>query len=47
MLKNLDIPLRDGGYRNPFSFSRDDIIKYIKNLTATQIEYIEIGAPKG
>ncbi|WP_273789501.1 hypothetical protein [Bartonella sp. ML70XJBT] len=47
MLKNLDIPLRDGEYRNQFSFSIDYIIEHIKNLTAAQIEYIEIGAPKG
>ncbi|UNF45137.1 hypothetical protein MNL06_06180 [Bartonella krasnovii] len=47
MLKKLDVPLRDGGYRNPFSFSIDYIIEHIKNLTAAQIEYIEIGDPKG
>ncbi len=30
-----------------FSFSIDYIIEHIKNLTAAQIEYIEIGYRKG
>ncbi|WP_156851074.1 3-hydroxy-3-methylglutaryl-CoA lyase [Bartonella refiksaydamii] len=47
MLKNLDVTLRDGGYRNQFSFSLDYIIEHIKNLTAAQVEYIEIGYRKG
>ncbi|MDD9330831.1 MAG: hypothetical protein PV353_10815, partial [Bartonella sp.] len=47
MVKNLDVTLRDGGYRNQFSFSLDYIINHVKNLTEAQIEYIEIGYRKG
>ncbi|WP_273756183.1 hypothetical protein [Bartonella sp. MM73XJBT] len=47
MLKNLDVTLRDGGYRNQFSFSLDYIIEHIKSLTKAQVEYIEIGYRKG
>ncbi|QEE09767.1 4-hydroxy-2-oxovalerate aldolase [Bartonella kosoyi] len=47
MLKNLDVPLRDGGYRNQFSFSLDYIIEHIKNLMHSQVEYVEIGYRKG
>lgn len=47
MLKNLDVTLRDGGYRNRFSFSLDYVIEHIKNLTDSRVEYIEIGYRNG
>ncbi|OPB29449.1 hypothetical protein [Bartonella sp. WD12.1] len=47
MLKHLDVTLRDGGYRNQFSFPLEYIIEHIKNLTKARVEYIEIGYRKG
>ncbi|OLL56898.1 hypothetical protein KAE70_00960 [Bartonella henselae] len=47
MLKNLDVTLCDGGYRNQFSFSLDYVIEHIKNLTDARVEYIEIGYRNG
>ncbi|CDO40270.1 hypothetical protein BHOIPH791_04230 [Bartonella henselae] len=47
MLKNLDVTLCDGGYRNQFSFSLDYVIEHIKNLIDARVEYIEIGYRNG
>ncbi len=47
MLKTIDVTLRDGGYRNNFHFSEDQIIKLITYLTDANIDYIEIGYYKG
>ncbi|EJF89970.1 hypothetical protein ME3_01020 [Bartonella melophagi K-2C] len=47
MLKHLDVTLRDGGYRNQFSFPLEYIMEHIKNLTEILVKYIEIGCRKG
>ena len=39
----LDCTLRDGGYENFWKFGFDNIQSIIRNLTETNVEYIEIG----
>lgn len=43
ILKNIDVTLRDGGYRNRFNFSMDYIIDHILNLKDSGIDYVEVG----
>ena len=40
---NLDCTFRDGGYYNNWFFKKSDIDFYIKNISKTNIKYIEIG----
>lgn len=39
----LDCTLRDGGYVNNFFFGKDNIFKIVKNLSASEVEMIELG----
>ena len=47
MLKNIDVTLRDGGYRNGFKFSESFVKKYIHMVFDSGIEWIEIGYRNG
>ena len=40
---NLDCSFRDGGYYNNWSFEKKEIDFYLKNLSKTNIKYVEIG----
>ena len=40
---NLDCSFRDGGYYNNWSFKKKEIDFYLKNLSQTNIRYVEIG----
>ena len=40
---NLDCSFRDGGYYNDWSFNLKDINLYLKNISKTNIKYVEIG----
>jgi len=46
-LKVLDVTLRDGGYRNGFSFSREYAREHLRRMTNAGIEWIEIGYRNG
>lgn len=39
----LDCTLRDGGYVNNFSFGEQNILKIVKNLNASNVDFIELG----
>jgi len=47
MLTNLDVTLRDGGYRNNFDFSLDYALHHARESVAAGIEWVEIGYRKG
>ena len=47
LVRILDCTLRDGGYLNDWKFGREAIDFILRKLTATGIEYIEIGFIKG
>ena len=40
---NLDCSFRDGGYYNDWSFNLKDINLYLRNISKTNIRYVEIG----
>ena len=42
-LNILDCTLRDGGYYNNWDFSKDLIEDYLKAMSASKIEYVELG----
>ena len=46
-IKIMDVTLRDGGYRNNFNFSEDQIKNIISTLDEVGVEYIEIGYRNG
>ena len=47
MIKNqinlLDCTLRDGGYYNNWDFSQELVESYLKTMSATKMDYVEIG----
>ena len=45
-VKILDCTLRDGGYYNNWDFSSNFANDYLKTLTKTSVDYIEIGFRK-
>ncbi|MBB6174320.1 4-hydroxy 2-oxovalerate aldolase [Nocardiopsis mwathae] len=47
MITNLDVTLRDGGYRNNFEFPLDYAIRHAKESAAAGMEWIEIGYRNG
>jgi 4-hydroxy 2-oxovalerate aldolase len=47
VIKNLDVTLRDGGYRNNFAFSWDYALAHARESAATGLEWVEIGYRKG
>ncbi len=47
MIANIDVTLRDGGYRNRFGFTQDYAVSHVRRLTECGIEWIEIGYRKG
>jgi 4-hydroxy 2-oxovalerate aldolase len=47
VIKNLDVTLRDGGYRNNFSFPREYAIAHARESAAAGLEWVEIGYRKG
>ena len=42
-LKILDCTLRDGGYYNNWNFPLELVNSYLKSISKTNIEYVEIG----
>lgn len=46
-LSNIDVTLRDGGYRNLFHFSEDYAKQHVKMMDRTGVEWIEIGYRNG
>ncbi|MGW2420089.1 hypothetical protein ACWC0C_12680 [Streptomyces sp. NPDC001709] len=47
MVTNLDVTLRDGGYRNNFGFSLDYALHHASESVAAGVEWVEIGYRKG
>jgi len=46
-LKNIDVTLRDGGYRNLFSFSENYARQHVQMVDRSGVEWIEIGYRNG
>ncbi|MEL6117769.1 hypothetical protein P0Y67_21450 [Photobacterium sp. SP02] len=46
-LQNVDVTLRDGGYLNNFNFTVEYAIEHVRNMTLSNIEWIEIGYKNG
>ena len=46
-IKTIDVTLRDGGYRNNFSFSMDYVLEHARFIQESRIDYIEIGYRNG
>ncbi|MFA1563199.1 beta/alpha barrel domain-containing protein [Aliivibrio fischeri] len=46
-LKNVDVTLRDGGYLNNFEFSLEYAIQHVRNISLSNVEWIEIGYKNG
>ncbi|HEX2581979.1 MAG TPA: hypothetical protein VHL08_08420 [Dongiaceae bacterium] len=44
---NIDVTLRDGGYRNRFRFDEGYAIRHVHNIAQSGIEWIEIGYRNG
>ena len=42
-IKILDCTLRDGGYYNNWDFSQELVESYLKTMSATKMDYVEIG----
>lgn len=47
MVTNLDVTLRDGGYRNDFGFSLDHALHHVRESVGAGVEWVEIGYRKG
>ncbi|SER84416.1 4-hydroxy 2-oxovalerate aldolase [Streptomyces sp. yr375] len=47
MVTNLDVTLRDGGYRNNFGFSLEYALHHARESVAAGVEWVEIGYRKG
>ncbi|RRQ82055.1 3-hydroxy-3-methylglutaryl-CoA lyase [Streptomyces griseofuscus] len=47
MVTNLDVTLRDGGYRNNFGFTLEYALEHARESVAAGIEWVEIGYRKG
>ncbi|MDO0929482.1 hypothetical protein QQY24_30265 [Streptomyces sp. TG1A-8] len=47
MVTNLDVTLRDGGYRNNFDFSLEYALHHARESAAAGVEWVEIGYRKG
>ncbi|MGE9516570.1 MAG: hypothetical protein ACQPRH_04440 [Solitalea-like symbiont of Tyrophagus putrescentiae] len=45
--KILDVTLRDGGYKNNFNFSLNEVKDIIKFLQKINVDYIEVGYRNG
>ena len=41
-IKILDCTLRDGGYYNNWDFSQELVESYLKTMSATKMDYVEI-----
>lgn len=46
-ISNIDVTLRDGGYRNQFNFSVDYAAQHVQMLAQAGIEWIEVGYRNG
>jgi len=46
-ISNIDVTLRDGGYRNQFSFSEDYAKLHVQMMVKAGVEWIEIGYRNG
>jgi len=47
LLSNIDVTLRDGGYRNQFNFSDDYAALHVQAMDKVGIEWVEIGYRNG
>jgi 4-hydroxy 2-oxovalerate aldolase len=43
MIENMDVTLRDGGYKNNFNFTKEYAIEHVKSMHESGVEWIEIG----
>ena len=43
MIKVLDCTLRDGGYYNNWDFNEDTVQAYLKGMSDSKVEIVEIG----
>ncbi|MHC2184424.1 hypothetical protein ACVLV4_000048 [Rathayibacter agropyri] len=47
MITNIDVTLRDGGYRNSFNFSLEYALAHARSSVASGFDWAEIGYRKG
>lgn len=47
MITNIDVTLRDGGYRNSFNFSLEYALAHARSSVASGFDWVEIGYRKG
>lgn len=47
MIINLDVTLRDGGYRNNFDFPLDYVLHHVRQSTQSGMQWVEIGYRNG
>ncbi|AZZ49136.1 hypothetical protein C5C31_01445 [Rathayibacter rathayi] len=47
MITNIDVTLRDGGYRNSFNFSLDYALAHARSSVASGFDWVEIGYRNG